>query len=377
MLNNGDIIEFTKSKQFKYIKPLGDGGTGSTHLFLDETTTMNFAIKKYSPKQKEYKNEFYNRFVDEIKILFTLSHPNIVRVYNYYLYPEYKLGYIQMEYIQGIPIDQHEIFPWTKNWENIFSDIISAFRYLEYNHILHRDIRAANILIDQNDNVKIIDFGFGKVLKNEDEFGESVILNWPVSEMPEEVALNSIYNHQSEIYFLGKLFEHILRSKDKIQEFRYYHIINKMIKVNPSERYQNFAEIEQDISLGILAELDFNNNDKEIYQHIADSLSNSIINFTSTYQPITNIKDILTSLATLIRSSSLEEIIQHNNIFIKSFLHNGFRYRNNYNIKVDWIKTFYQFMNRLSPQKQKIVMDNINMRLSNIPVILEDDELPF
>lgn len=86
-MKSGDIIELNRKKQFKYVKVLGEGGTGDTHLFLDYTTNMNFAIKKYSPKQLEYRDDFYNRFVEEIKILFNLSHPNIVRIYNYYLYP--------------------------------------------------------------------------------------------------------------------------------------------------------------------------------------------------------------------------------------------------------------------------------------------------
>lgn len=62
---------------------------------------MLFAFKKYVPKDFNYIDELYKRFVDEIKILFTISHPNIVRVYNYYLYPEIKHGYLQMEYIEG------------------------------------------------------------------------------------------------------------------------------------------------------------------------------------------------------------------------------------------------------------------------------------
>ncbi len=91
-MNSDDIITFDVKKNFKYVKPLGDGGTGETYLFKDETTDMLFAIKKYITKDSRFIDEYYKRFVDEIKILFNISHPNIVRVYNYYLYPVSKTG---------------------------------------------------------------------------------------------------------------------------------------------------------------------------------------------------------------------------------------------------------------------------------------------
>ena len=101
----GEVITFNAEKNFTYIKPLGNGGTGDTYLFRDETTNIMFAIKKYVPKDTRFIDEQYDRFVDEIKILFNISHPNIVRIYNYYLYPTAKTGYLQMEYVDGKCID--------------------------------------------------------------------------------------------------------------------------------------------------------------------------------------------------------------------------------------------------------------------------------
>ena len=97
-MNTGDVITFDAKKNFTFVKTLGTGGTGDTHLFKDETTDILFAFKKYVPKDANYVDELYSRFVDEIKILFNISHPNIVRIYNYYLYPQAKTGYLQMEY---------------------------------------------------------------------------------------------------------------------------------------------------------------------------------------------------------------------------------------------------------------------------------------
>lgn len=216
-MKNGDVITFDAKKNMTYVKPLGSGGTGDTYLFKDETTNTYFAIKKYTPKNLDKIDEYYSRFVDEIKILFNIYHPNIVRIYNYYLYPNAKTGYLQMEYIEGISIDKYDTKNSSKTWEDIFREIIGAFEYLESKGILHRDIRPSNILIDKDDNVKIIDFGFGKQVYSGNNTDNSIFLNWPATIMPEEVEFHREYNHQTEIYFVGCLFRHLLKEANYIK----------------------------------------------------------------------------------------------------------------------------------------------------------------
>lgn len=375
-MKSGDVITFDVTKNFTYVDHLGDGGTGDTHLFKDETTDMLFAIKKYVPKDARYIDDHYRRFVDEIKILFNISHPNIVRIYNYYLYPASKTGYLQMEYIEGTSIDKFEPYPWDdKSWEDIFSEVISAFEYLEQNHILHRDIRPANILIDKNGNVKIIDFGFGKQLNGANRDENSVCLNWPATEMPNEVQLNQEYDEQTEIYFVGTLFKHLLG--ENIDDFRYQHILEKMTKINPNQRYSSFTEIVSDISAGVLGEIDFTEEQKEIYRDFADALAGHIVHYSDKYMPTNNIPETLSKLAELIRNSSLEKYLQDNSQLIRCFISGGYRYNSRKEIEVQTVIDFYGLVTGLSPVKQKILFDNIYTRLSTITVEVTTDDLPF
>ena len=143
-----------------------------------------------------------------------------------------------MEYVDGTTIDKFEPTPWGKDWNDIFREVISAFEYLEQHNISHRDIRPANILIDKNENAKIIDFGFGKHLESTSKDENSIVLNWPATEMPDEVKLSGDYNEQTEIYFVGILFEHLL--KEDTRDFQFHHIIEKMVKVDPHQRYVSF-----------------------------------------------------------------------------------------------------------------------------------------
>lgn len=374
-MNNGDVITFNSKKAFTYIKPLGSGGTGDTHLFLDETTGIQFAIKKYVPKDSQFTDEDYRRFVDEIIILFNISHPNIVRIYNYYLFPEAKTGYLQMEYVDGVSIDKFEPDGWGKDWNAIFSEVISAFEYLEQHNILHRDIRPANILIDRNENVKIIDFGFGKKLSNTTKNQNSILLNWPATEMPYEVQSKQEYDEQTEIYFVGVLFKHIL--KDDSVDFRFQHILEKMTKVNPSQRYTSFHEIASDVSVGVLGEINFTDDQKDSYRCLADALSSHITCFIAKYSPITDISVILSKLSELIRCSSLENYIQDNSRLINCFVTGGYKYKSRADIRFQIVADFYELIISLPPSKQKIIFDNIYERLSAIDVQPMDDELPF
>lgn len=371
MLKSGDIIEFDRKKQFTYVKPLGVGGTGDTHLFEDEATDMLFAFKKYVPKDKRFIDEHYRRFIDEIKMLLKLSHRNIVRIYNYYLYPDLKTGYIQMEYIDGYTIDQY--IPWGKDWNSIFSEVVSAFEYLEINKVLHRDIRSANILIDKDDTVKIIDFGFGKQLNNNIHNGNSILLNWPVTELPEEI-LDQEYNHKTEVYFVGKLLQKIIKDET---DFKFKHVIENMIRINPSERYNSFSEVSKAISAGLLGEINFTEQEKEAYRIFVNHLNNHINFFIDKFIPKEDMNEVLILIANLIRDSALEEYIQDNSRLIECFISNGFSYKKRMDVPVKCLFDFYSFLTRISAQKKKIVLDNIYTRLSNVPINIDEEEIPF
>lgn len=379
MLIPGSNVNFDSTKNFKYLSPLGSGGTGDTLLFRDETTDMLFAFKKYSPKGSNDSDENYKRFIDEIKILFNISHNNIVRVFNYYLYPEAKTGYLQMEYVEGISLLEFEPM-FGKDWEDIFKEVIYAFEYLEERKILHRDIRPSNIMIDKEERVKIIDFGFGKKLDIEEKEGRSVLLNWPVTQLPNETQLENIYNHQSELYFVGKLFQNLLKIKKAEKQFKFYYILEKMTRIDPSERYYSFNDISQVIAEGVISEISFSNREKENYKNFADALVGHISHYNEKYDLINDIDVILNRLGALIRNNSLETFIQDNAQLINCFVKGNYAYRSKNDINVRHIKDFYKLLAGLDPYKQKIVIDNLHNRLVRVTVLpfeIVDDDLPF
>ncbi|MCA9766697.1 MAG: protein kinase family protein [Carnobacterium sp.] len=380
-METGENIRFDQVKHFKFVRELGSGGTGETNLFKDETTSTLFAIKKYRPSKENtnHKEDFYHRFVEEIVILFKLSHPNIVRVYNYYLYPNFITGFLQMEYIEGASIDIY-VGNNSTDLDKLFRSAVNAFECLEENNILHRDIRPANIMIDNNGELKLIDFGFGKILSSTNT-ENSILLNWPVTEMPDEVVNGKEYTVETEIYFLGCLFKKLVR-ENNIKKFKFTNIMNKMCEISIENRYKSFKNISADIAKGILLGTDFSISDKTIYQNMANSLINIIDCYDSNFMPVLDVEKVQEKLGKVISSSSLEQYIQDSTALIRCFIKNGCFYHHNELIKVEVIKDFYKLLMDSDSQKKNIILDNLITRLSLVEIQKpksdnSDDDLPF
>jgi len=314
-------IEFIRKKNYRFLKEIGQGGTGRTVLIKDDIIDETFICKKYSPSFEDDKDSYFNYFVGEIKLLHLVYHKNIVRVFNYFLYPEYKTGYILMEYINGQIISDY----LTENpdkLEDVFLQAIEGFRYLEENNILHRDIRPENILISNNGTVKIIDFGFGKSIAFENP-SKSISLNWPYS-TPNEFKEN-IYNSTTEVYFVGKLFEEIIKQIENLN-FKFEKIITKMISKDYAKRISSFFEVYR-AAISVTSNTNnFSIDEKEKYKRFADNIIPllSKIPYESNYNK--NIDEIIKRLEELYRNSQLEDILQNNSKLTSIFVAGKYSY---------------------------------------------------
>jgi serine/threonine-protein kinase len=194
--------------------------------------------------------------------------------------------------------------------------------------------------------------------------------------LPNETADEGIYNHQSEIYFVGKLFSSIIG--EALDNFKFKYIIDKMIQLDPRERYASFRDISVDISQGVLA-IEFTEEEKSLYRDFAEVLSEYIVSHTGRYEPVNDPNVTISRLSTLIRNSSLETYIQDNRQLIECFVNNNYTYITRNDIPLSTIINFYQLLQRLVSHKQKIVLDNIDMRLSKITIKydVDFDDLPF
>lgn len=373
----GQVIKFSKPKYYEFVKALKAGGTGKTLLMRDSTINELFVCKKYDPEQKEYEGEFYNRFVEEIKIMYSVYHNNIVRIYDYFLYPEYKTGYIIMEYIKGENIEEYFRLADGEDINSIFVQIINAFLYLEQHNILHRDIRATNIMIDEKGDIKVIDFGFGKKLIEEQQENQaSVLLNWPASKVPDEI-YSEQYGIQTEIFYVGYLIKNIIE-KYNIKCFKYGILLEKMIQVNPVNRIHSFEEIQNSIAEQTFEQINFTDEEKEIYQKFANSICALLYQIKDSLSIEKDSSIIIGKLRVILRDNSLEEYITNVTTLISIFVKSDYRYYNN-KVEVYKVKDFYEFFLNQADAVKEIILNNLYGRIGNIPVIDSafDEELPF
>lgn len=373
-MKNQQIIEFVRKKDFKFLKEIGQGGTGKTVLLEDEIIHEVFVCKKYSPFYEEDKDLYFSYFVDEIKILHTVYHKNIVRVFNYYLYPELKTGYILMEYIDGQTINEY-LFENPDKIADIFLQTIDGFRYLEENNILHRDIRPENILISNGGTTKIIDFGFGKNI----DFGDpnkSISLNWRYA-TPNEFSAN-IYDVKTEIYFIGKLFEEIITNIENI-DFKFSKLLSKMILANHETRIPSFFDVYREtIKFGTLENY-FTYDEKRTYQYFANSLTALLSKMPYGTKYNSNLDEIIKSLEELYKNSILEEYIQNNNKLTQIFIDGKYSYFPKVEFSVSNLLAIIQLFKSVSEDKRKMILNNLWERFDRIEryVEEEDDDLPF
>ena len=351
------------------------GGTGKTILLKDPVMDINLVCKKFDPIEENNSTDSYNRFIEEIKIMYQLFHKNIVQIYNYQLYPQQNTGYILMEYIEGMSINDYFLFYPEEDLNSIFTQTIHAFSYLESKHILHRDIRPENIMVTKDGNVKIIDFGFGKSVQQVKDESASIFLNWPASQLPLELIEKKQYNHQTEIFYIGYLFRNIIK-KNSISTFNYDDIISDMIQSNEMLRFSSFQSIASAIDGNAFSKVDFNDTEKYTYSYFADSLSRCL---ATTKGPVTLESDpntVLESLNSVLLNNALESTINNVSDVISCFIKSGYTYYHE-EITFDALKDFVGFFSTQTSKLQTIILNNLYGRIKRVKNIDDSDVLPF
>lgn len=190
---------------YNLVSVLGEGGMGTVYLAQHEQLGRKVAIKALNPSLLKHE-QIRQRFKNEAAMLADLQHPNIVMLYDYF---ENEHGqFLIMEYVDGLPLDEHlkkvsGPIPEDKAVE-IFAQVLDAFNYAHEQGIIHRDIKPSNIIISKSGKPKVLDFGIAKVLGDESmtltktgaRIGTALYMS------PEQVKGEQV-TAQSDIYSLG------------------------------------------------------------------------------------------------------------------------------------------------------------------------------
>ena len=154
---------------FNIIKEIGNGAFAKVYLAVHKKTKVKYAIKAIDKLNLENSME-KTSFNREVEIMYKLDHPNIVKLYSHF--EDSKYCYLIMQYLpNGNAYDlliKNGKKPDIKLVASIVRDVIRAVYYLHnmVPIIVHRDIKPENILLDENYNAHLIDFGWSNYIIN-------------------------------------------------------------------------------------------------------------------------------------------------------------------------------------------------------------------
>lgn len=375
-MDSGEVVQFLRERNYVFRKELGEGACGKTVLLYDADIDCEFVCKKYAPRDELQRARLFEHFRREIKLLHLLHHANVVRVFNFYLYPRKFTGYILMEYVDGADIEAH-IGTNPQHARELLRQAIEGFCYLEENGILHRDIRPGNLLVSADGRLKIIDFGFGKQIVGTDSYSKSVSLNW-WCDTPNEFAQNR-YDFTTEVYFVGKLFQSVIEWSG-LEEFEYSALLCRMCAPDPRDRIPSFAACRSAMIMGGAVELEFSQDDISTYRVFAENLCDSITKMEAGIRYVRDPDEVLRRLEALYPSVMLEEHVPASHMLIRCFLEGTYFYSRRVEIATHVLRAFLVFFRACSPERRSIVLGNIHSKLDTVTryeTTVTDDDVPF
>jgi serine/threonine protein kinase/tetratricopeptide (TPR) repeat protein len=154
--------------RFQIVRVLGKGGMGTVYLARDQRLGRQVALKVLNPDEFGA-GDRHHRFVRESRAAAAIRHPNVATIYEvedaddrHYIVMEYCEGETLAQRLRRRPVDAAEFL-------SIARQIVAGVAAAHENGVVHRDIKAANIIIESSGVVKILDFGLAKVRPGADE----------------------------------------------------------------------------------------------------------------------------------------------------------------------------------------------------------------
>lgn len=200
------------NERYRIKRTIGGGGMANVYLAYDTILDREVAIKVL---RLEFANdpEFIERFDREAQAATSLSHPNIVNIYD--VGEENHILYMVMEYIDGLTLKEYIVKHGPVPVEEaiqIMKQLTDAIQQAHGNGLIHRDIKPQNILVDSSGHVKITDFGIAIALSATSLTQTNSILG-SVHYLSPEQARGGMATKKSDIYSLGIVFYELLTGK--------------------------------------------------------------------------------------------------------------------------------------------------------------------
>src|SRR5258707_2157809 len=223
--------------RYQVQESIGYGAMGAVYKAFDPLIKRTLAIKTIRldiPRQSPQYKSFIERFYHEARISGTLSHPNIVTLFD--IGEDGGVPYLAMEFVEGetiaLLLERGTRFKPEKVI-GLVSQIAAALDYAHSKGVIHRDVKPANLMLYEGDRIKVADFGIAKLV--DAEMTQSGTLLGTPSYMSPEQAMGEKLDGRSDIFSLGVCAFEMLSGEQPFPGTNVTSILYKLVHVEPIE----------------------------------------------------------------------------------------------------------------------------------------------
>ncbi|HEY3325992.1 MAG TPA: serine/threonine-protein kinase [Novimethylophilus sp.] len=228
---------------------LGRGATSVVYRGIDPFTNRDVAIKVFNPAgfaNDDQRRKFEKLFMTEAAMVGKLNHPHVVNIFDASV--EGEQLYIVMELVRGTALDEHAVPDGLLPIASVMQIIFKCCTALDFAHrqgIIHRDIKPANIMLCDNGEIKITDFG--AALMPSMEQTQLAGVGSPAYMSPEQVREENL-THQTDIYSLGVVLYRLLTGRFPYDADNAYALIHKIMNEAPHDVRALRPEISSELA---------------------------------------------------------------------------------------------------------------------------------
>ena len=227
-------------RRFTLIRPLGQGGMGEVWLVEDQELEEQVVVKVLAPDDAGgYSDERVALLKRECRNARGLVHPNIVRVYD--VHDEEGVRFISMAYVDGEDIGQLRSHP-LKEILGVLLPVAHALDYAHRQGVVHRDLKAANVLLDRHGEPQLLDFGIAGLLDSRPTPSEISGGGSPSSMSPQQRAGNEP-TRADDIYALGALLYDLLSDHPQLPG-KLTSLLASLLSDDPADRPNDMGEVK-------------------------------------------------------------------------------------------------------------------------------------
>jgi serine/threonine protein kinase/tetratricopeptide (TPR) repeat protein len=202
----------TFAGRYQIIEEIGKGGMGKVYKVLDTKIKEKIALKLIKPEIAKDKKTI-ERFNNELKLARKIRHKNVCQMFD--LGEERGTQFITMEYVSGedlrSSIRRFGQLPIGKSL-SVALQICEGLAEAHKQGVVHRDLKSNNIMVDQEGNVRIMDFGIARSLESKGITGSGVMIGTPEYMSPEQVEGKDV-DQRTDVYSLGIIFYEMLTGR--------------------------------------------------------------------------------------------------------------------------------------------------------------------